>query len=228
MQNIGHVSRTRLFFVLCFFCARSNFSYRPQHRELKAKNRARNASRFNKFWAHKTPRLAHFDQTWAIADFGRAEDPTLYLASTLASTWHELVTDDYHLEAGGPDCRSDPTRSHVLVRYRGVPLSWRTMKMASYLKKLPPRAMVDWTPRTSNREADVLANGITSRFDPPNVADLSRCRVSTTAEEQVPIPRRHVFDTERGGQKVKEIKKFEASVLQQFRLQITSGGGVRL
>ena len=41
-----------------------------------------------------------------------------------------------------------------------------TMEMAAHFKRMRIRALVEWTPRTANREADALANGNTSGFDP--------------------------------------------------------------
>ena len=40
------------------------------------------------------------------------------------------------------------------------------MELACFLKRMSIKAVVDWAPRTANYEADELANGNTSRFDP--------------------------------------------------------------
>ena len=40
------------------------------------------------------------------------------------------------------------------------------MEMAAYFKHMRLRALVEWTPRAGNREADALANGDTTGFDP--------------------------------------------------------------
>ena len=46
------------------------------------------------------------------------------------------------------------------------PSSAVVMELACYLKRMSIKAVVDWAPRTANYEADELANGNTSRFDP--------------------------------------------------------------
>ena len=46
------------------------------------------------------------------------------------------------------------------------PSSAVVMELACYLKRMGIKAVVDWAPRTANYEADELANGNTSRFDP--------------------------------------------------------------
>ena len=43
----------------------------------------------------------------------------------LASTWHLLVADVYHLDAGGPEYRAAIICFFVLCSVLGVPLSWR-------------------------------------------------------------------------------------------------------
>ena len=40
------------------------------------------------------------------------------------------------------------------------------MELASFMKYRGMRAIVEWAPRECNREADMLANGDTSLFDP--------------------------------------------------------------
>ena len=40
------------------------------------------------------------------------------------------------------------------------------MEMSAYFMRMRIWALVEWTPRTANREADALANGDTSGFDP--------------------------------------------------------------
>ena len=51
----------------------------------------------------------------------------------------------------------------VTTRY---PASALTMQMSAYFKRVRIKALVEWTPRTANREADALANGDTKGFDP--------------------------------------------------------------
>ena len=46
------------------------------------------------------------------------------------------------------------------------PSSAVVMELACYLKRMGIKAVVDWAPRSTNYEADELANGITGRFDP--------------------------------------------------------------
>ena len=46
------------------------------------------------------------------------------------------------------------------------PFSAVLMELASYMKHRGMRAIVEWAPRECNREADMLANGDTSLFDP--------------------------------------------------------------
>ena len=40
------------------------------------------------------------------------------------------------------------------------------MELATYTKKMGMKVLVEWTPRAGNREADALANGDSSLFDP--------------------------------------------------------------
>ena len=47
-----------------------------------------------------------------------------YLAGHRASTWHMLVADDFHLEAGGPSYRPALIVFFALCAVCGVPLSW--------------------------------------------------------------------------------------------------------
>ena len=49
---------------------------------------------------------------------------TQYFAGGSAHTWHMLVADDYHLEAGGQSYRSALMVFFVLCAVSGVPLSW--------------------------------------------------------------------------------------------------------
>ena len=46
------------------------------------------------------------------------------------------------------------------------PASALIMEMSAYFTRMHIKALVNWTPRTANREADALANGNTSGFDP--------------------------------------------------------------
>ena len=48
-----------------------------------------------------------------------------YVPGPLASTWHLLVADDYHLDAGGPEYRGAINCFFVFCSVIGVPLSWR-------------------------------------------------------------------------------------------------------
>ena len=49
---------------------------------------------------------------------------TQYLAADSAQTWHMVVADDYHLEAGGESYRFALLSFFVLCSVTGVPLSW--------------------------------------------------------------------------------------------------------
>ena len=46
------------------------------------------------------------------------------------------------------------------------PASAVLMELATYTKKMGMKVLVEWTPRAGNREADALANGDSSLFDP--------------------------------------------------------------
>ena len=46
------------------------------------------------------------------------------------------------------------------------PSSAVLMELASFMKHRGMKAIVEWAPRECNREADMLANGDTSLFDP--------------------------------------------------------------
>ena len=47
-----------------------------------------------------------------------------YLSGHTSATWHMLVADDFHLEAGGQDYRFALISFFVLLAVAGVPLSW--------------------------------------------------------------------------------------------------------
>ena len=49
---------------------------------------------------------------------------TQYSAGSKADTWHVLVADDFHLEAGGPEHRPALLAFTVVCVVAGVPLSW--------------------------------------------------------------------------------------------------------
>ena len=46
------------------------------------------------------------------------------------------------------------------------PLNALLMEMSAYFNHMRIKALIEWTPRTANREADSLANGDTRGFDP--------------------------------------------------------------
>ena len=46
------------------------------------------------------------------------------------------------------------------------PASAVLMELATYTKRMGMKVLVGWTPRAGNREADALANGDSSLFDP--------------------------------------------------------------
>ena len=48
----------------------------------------------------------------------------------------------------------------------GFPSSAVLMELASFMKTRGMRTIVEWAPRECNKEADLLANGKTSLFDP--------------------------------------------------------------
>ena len=47
-----------------------------------------------------------------------------YLAGSSAFTWHMLVADDYHLDAGGANYRTALFHFFTLCAVANVPLSW--------------------------------------------------------------------------------------------------------
>ena len=47
-----------------------------------------------------------------------------YLSGHTSATWHMLVADDFHLEAGGPDYKFALTSFFVSCAVAGVRLSW--------------------------------------------------------------------------------------------------------
>ena len=49
---------------------------------------------------------------------------TQYCSRSKADTWHVLVADDFHLEAGGPECRPALLAFFVVCVIAGVPLCW--------------------------------------------------------------------------------------------------------
>ena len=49
---------------------------------------------------------------------------TQYITGRTANTWHQLVADDFHLEASGPEYRAALISFFVLCAKAGVPLSW--------------------------------------------------------------------------------------------------------
>ena len=49
---------------------------------------------------------------------------TQYITGRTANTWHQLVADDFHLEASGPEYRAALISFFVLCATAGVPLSW--------------------------------------------------------------------------------------------------------
>ena len=53
------------------------------------------------------------------------------------------------------------------------PSSAVLMELASFMKARGMRASVEWAPRECNREADLLANGITDLFDPERRMQVS-------------------------------------------------------
>ena len=48
-----------------------------------------------------------------------------YIPASSANTWHLLVADDYHLEAGGTEYRAAIISFFVLCAVIGVPLAWK-------------------------------------------------------------------------------------------------------
>ena len=50
------------------------------------------------------------------------------------------------------------------------PASAVIMEMSVLMKRHGLKALVEWTPRAGNREADELANGVTNRFKPGGAA----------------------------------------------------------
>ena len=53
------------------------------------------------------------------------------------------------------------------------PSSAVLMELASYMKAMGMRAIVEWAPRECNREADLLANGLSDQFDPARRIQVS-------------------------------------------------------
>ena len=48
------------------------------------------------------------------------------------------------------------------------------MELATYIKKMGMKVLVEWTPRAGNRVADALADGDSSLFDPRRRGQLER------------------------------------------------------
>ena len=55
---------------------------------------------------------------------GAIDRVTQYCSGSKADTWHVLVADDFHLEAGGPEYRPVLLAFFVVCVIAGVPLSW--------------------------------------------------------------------------------------------------------
>ena len=63
------------------------------------------------------------------------------------------------------DNRSNGSALNKLMSTK-FPASAVLMELATYTKKMGTKVLVEWTPRAGNREADALANGDISLFDP--------------------------------------------------------------
>ena len=65
------------------------------------------------------------------------------------------------------------------------PSSALVMELSTFLKEKKIKALVEWTPRESNREADLLANGITSDFNPSLEMKLDPLKPDWLVQPQV-------------------------------------------
>ena len=63
------------------------------------------------------------------------------------------------------DNRSNGVALNILMTTRH-PASALIMEMSAHFKRVRIKALIGWTPRSANREADALTNGDTSGFDP--------------------------------------------------------------
>ena len=66
----------------------------------------------------------HTVGTFGVASEGAIGCETQSCAGSKADTWHVIVADDFHLEAGGPECRPALLAFFVVCVVAGVPLSW--------------------------------------------------------------------------------------------------------
>ena len=96
-----------------------------------------------------------------------------YCSGSQADTWHLLVADDFHLEAGGPEYRPALLAFFVVCVITGIPLSWPKtaggdvvswvgfeLLHSSYLLGISERRaawFVKWTRTTAEQEAVHMA-----------------------------------------------------------------------
>ena len=93
------------------------------------------------------------------------------------------------------------------------------MERATYTKKMGMMVLVEWTPSTSNREADALANGDSSLFDPRRRVHLETdvqwevpdgaLRMGREGEAETATARAEKRLPERTSQRMKKIKPTE-------------------
>ena len=70
------------------------------------------------------------------------------------------------------------------------PSSAVLMELASFMKARRMRAVVEWASRECNREADLLANGITDQFDPKRPMQVSAPEALSAGREAEQAPKR--------------------------------------
>ena len=58
------------------------------------------------------------------------------------------------------------TEQHSTSQRQHVTPQVLIMEMSAYFKRMRIKALVEWIPRTANREADALANGNVAGFNP--------------------------------------------------------------
>ena len=104
----------------------------------------------------------------AVVQFGGRQDPF-----PLGLREGRQASNRYREPRGSRDPRVNGSILNKLMCTR-CPVSAISMELAVHMKAMGQKAAVNWTPRAANREADALANGKSSGFDP---AKRSRWRI---------------------------------------------------
>ena len=81
------------------------------------------------------------------------------------------------------------------------PASAVLMELSANTKKMRMKALVDWTPRTANGEADTSANGDDTGFNPARRVHIS---ASSTNLEVLPEALRMGYEADIEGESTKE------------------------